>query len=217
MIEEKILGITVRKEFFAYYFDNNCYVEIHEKATDNAANFGATSNLRTVKRYYPRGDSTSPSAGKVHTVTNPDGTLETYAYEYGNYLVNVDPAANSFSPDANGGALRTTVVYGTVANPGGIAGKTTKAVTIHNDIGKEAYSENYVYTGSGYERMSWTSRTFDEIGRKTSELKSNGELHESTWSCCNLLSETLPDGTHYTYVYDALKRLVSKDKKQTSC
>lgn len=47
--ETRILGITVRKAYHAYYFDEGAYVEVHEQCITPTAVFGDASNLRTEK------------------------------------------------------------------------------------------------------------------------------------------------------------------------
>ncbi len=212
-LEEKILGITTRKEFQAFYFDeNNAYVEIHEVAIRQDAQYGDADNLRTETRYYPRGTSDSPSAGRVKSVLYPNKTTSTCTYEYGNWNVNATPANSTFTPSANGAATRMTVTYGTEEHPEGVAFKTTRGTTIHNNVGKVACKETYVYTGEGYERFNWTVALYDNLQRTASVMKSNNEITDYTWNCCNLASKTMPDGTQYTYEYDALKRLIKETK-----
>ena len=209
--ETKILGITTSKTYHAYYFDGNEYVEVEERCTEPGAAYGAASNLRTEWRYYPKGNCTSPSAGRMHTVKYPNGTQDTYTYEYGTWTPNADPAQSVFTP-GTGVAVRVTVTHGTTANPAGIANKTTQDITVYDTRGCKAYTAQTVYTGSGYEQFAWVSNTYDQQRRELSERKSNNELTEYTWNCCAKASEMLPDGTQYTYIYDDLKRLISKTK-----
>lgn len=89
--ETKILGITTAKTYYAYYFDENEYVEIEERCTNALADYGDVNNLRTERRYYPKGDCSSPSAGRIHTIKYPNGTMDTYTYEYGTWT----PASSS--------------------------------------------------------------------------------------------------------------------------
>ena len=213
--ETKVLGITTAKTYYAYYYDGNDYVEVEEQCVSGNAAYGASGNLRTERRYYAKGNASSAGAGRLHTIKYPDGRQDTYTYEYGTWSVNANPAQSTFTSSANGTAVRMTVTHGTTSSPNGIAGKTFRDVTIYDDRGCEAFNATELYTGSGYTRVNWTANTFDGQRRKIAELKSNGELTETTWNCCNKASETLPDGTQYTYVYDAMKRLVSKTKVGT--
>ena len=210
-IEEKILGITVRKEFNAYYFASNQYYEINQQGTTQDAAWNDAANLKTEKRYYAKGDSSSPSAGRLYRITYPNDTTETYTYAYGNWNAGSSLGAGTFTA-GTGTAVKMTVTYGTTASPNGVANKTGQQVTIFDGIGNIVMKEKYVYTGSGYERFGWTAASYDAWMRPLAIKTSNNELTEYTWNCCMKTSETLPDGTQYTYAYDALKRLISKTK-----
>lgn len=207
--ETRILGITTSKTYYAYYFDGNEYVEIEERCVNGNAEYGDATNLRTERRYYPKGNCSSPSAGRIHTIKYPNGTMDTYTYEYGTWTPNSDPAQSIFTP-GSGIAVRVKITHGTVDSPAGVANKTLQNSTIYDSRGCRVYLTQAVYTANGYETFAWTANTFDGQRRQLSEQKSNNELTEYTWNCCNKASETLPDGTQYTYVYDSLKRLISK-------
>lgn len=209
--ETKILGITTSKTYHTYYFDGNEYVEIEERCVNGNAEYGDATNLRTERRYYPKGDCSSPSAGRIHTIKYPNGTMDTYTYEYGTWTPNSDPAQSIFTA-GSGIAVRVKITHGTVDSPAGIANKTLQDSTIYDSRGCRVYLTQAVYTANGYETFAWIANTFDELRRRISERKSNNELTEYTWNCCHKTSETLPDGTQYTYVYDDLKRLISKTK-----
>lgn len=210
-ITEKILGIVTKKTFYAYYFDNNEFVEIEERCAAQDAVYGAAGNLRTEWRYYPKGEATSASAGRLKTVKHPNGTMDTYTYDYGALSSNADPLANTFSA-GSGNAVRVTVTSGTVESPSGIAGKTIRNTFVYGPRGNLDLEENYVYTGETYQRFSWMAYLYDEQNRQIEEYASNGTRASYTWNCCAKESETLADGTQYTYVYDATRRLVSKTK-----
>ena len=209
--ETRILGITTSKTYHAYYFDGNEYVEIEERCVNGNAEYGDATNLRTERRYYPKGDCSSPSAGRIHTIQYPNGTMDTYTYEYGTWTPNSDPAQSIFTA-GSGIAVRVKITRGTVDSPAGIVNKTLQDSTVYDSRGCRVYLTQAVYTADGYETFAWTANTFDELRRRISEHKSNNELTEYTWNCCHKTSETLPDGTQYTYVYDDLKRLISKTK-----
>lgn len=209
--ETRILGITTSKTYHAYYFDGNEYVEIEERCVNGNAEYGDATNLRTERRYYPKGNCSSPSAGRIHTIKYPNGTMDTYTYEYGTWTPNSDPAQSIFTP-GSGIAVRVKITHGTVDSPAGIANKTLQDSTVYDSRGCRVYLTQAVYTADGYETFAWTANTFDELRRRISERKSNNELTEYTWNCCDKASEILPDGTQYTYIYDDLKRLISKTK-----
>ncbi|WP_176014686.1 RHS repeat domain-containing protein [Victivallis sp. Marseille-Q1083] len=147
----------------------------------------------------------------MYRITYPNDTTETYTYAYGNWNAGSSLGAGTFTA-GTGTAVKMTVTYGTTANPNGVANKTGQQVTIFDGIGNVVMKEKYVYTGSGFERFGWTAASYDAWMRPLAIKTSNNELTEYTWNCCLKTSETLPDGTQYTYAYDALKRLISKTK-----
>jgi|GEM_PF-4684131 YD repeat-containing protein len=210
-VEVKIQGITVQKTYYAYYFDGNQYVDVMERCRNQGAAYGDSSSLRIECRYYAQGDCTSASAGRIQRITYPDNTIESYAYEYGTFQQNANPAQSSFTPGA-GSDIRMTIIHGTTTSPAGVAHKTIRFDHIINSFGNTVFQSKNVYTGSSYEQMSWHAFTFDELNRPLSQRTSNDELTEYTWNCCRKESETFPDGSQYTYAYDVLKRLVLKTK-----
>lgn len=214
MVETKIRGITTEKTYYAYYKDNGEYVEVTEKCSTLNAAYGDSSNLRTTKRYYAS-TANAASSGRLKTVTNPDDTMATYTYEYGTYIENSTPGQSTFTLGV-GAALRISVIHGTTANPNGIANKTTKKTTVHDVYGNEVMTKQYVYTGSTYELLTWTVKTYDQEHHLLNTYYSNGTEENNTWNCCNKESTTAVDGTQYTYTYDALKRMVSKTKVGTT-
>jgi len=137
--------------------------------------------------------------------------MTTFTYEYGTYTVNADPAQNTFAV-GSGSALRVSIVYGTATAPAGVAYHSGKAVYVYNSYGNLALAESYVYTGSDYVRLGWTANTYDGQHRRLGTQYANGKQYSAAWNCCALESETLEDGTQYTYTYDALKRLITKTK-----
>jgi YD repeat-containing protein len=201
--ETRILGVITSKTYHAYYTDNGCRVEVTERCARPNASYGDADNLRTVKRWYPAGDGSSASAGRLHTVLSEDGLLSTYEYERGSW------ASGDFVV-GSGNALRTTETRGTAEHPEGIAFRTLRLVTVLDAAGNRVYSERQVWTGEDYERVDRTERSFDGRNRLVRIEKSNGEITENTWNCCSKASETTSDGKTYLYEYDTQQRLVAK-------
>jgi YD repeat-containing protein len=206
-IETKILGNTVSKKYFVYKTVNGEVVEIEE---EGIAAFGNSANQRKTTVYYAN-SANDASKTRVKSISWPDGKLDSYTYEYGTYSANQDPASCSFSA-GSGDALRQTIVHGTVANSGGIAGKTTKETSVTDGRSNEAMTETYAYDGSGYSRIAWNVRTFDSEHHVLASYNSNGTYSTATWNCCSKDSETTADGTQYTFSYNLLKQMISKTK-----
>lgn len=212
-VTRKILDQAVDKTYYAYYENGNGdYVELEERCGDASAAYGAAGNLRTERIYNPESASAA-SSQRLKSATWPDGRHETYAYEYGVYTTNADPALCSFTPNATGDYIRATLTHGATNSPDGIANKTTREVTIEDRAGRTVMGETYAYAGgANYTRVAWTVSERDELGRTTAIHKSNGAHSEATWGCCGKEWEKDESGIEYSYTYDALQRLVQKVK-----
>lgn len=208
--ESRTLGITTEKSMYAYYFDNANYCEVEEHCVNPAAQWGYPANLKTVKRYYSS-DAGAAASGRLERITKPDGATETYTYEYGNWSQAANPGESAFTP-GSGAALRVAKTNGTASSPAGIALKTTRETIVYDVRGNAVQKETGIYTGTAYERVSWEVSTYNQRNQITAKYFSNNTYETYVWNCCSKESETLADGTQYTYAYDAMKRMVSKTK-----
>lgn len=218
-VTEKVLGVMVSKTYHVYGINaDGERFELEEKCVDPNADYGDPSNLRSVKTYYGNAAGVQ-LAGRLKSVQRPDGRLETYHYEYGHYIPDMDPADCLFDPDPAGRAFRTTVIHGTTNNPNGIAYKTTKETTVLDPAHNEVLTETYVYIGgSDYERIGWVVTEFDIFGNPVKIARSNGEIEEASWGagCCGKENETDAQGTEWAFIHDALGRMTEKIKIGTN-
>jgi RHS repeat-associated protein len=211
-IIREIAGTAVERTYCAYYENaSEEQVEIVERAATSTAAYGASGNLRTTRTYYAP-TASAASAGRPKSLQLPDGRLITYVYEAGTYTSNATPSLCSFTA-GTGDAFRTTTTVGTVSSPAGIANRTTRSTAVEDEYGNKVLEETYVYDGTGYERIDWTVRTFDERWRVTGEYFANGTSTASQWGCCQRSALTGVDGTEWSYAYDELARLVSTTKE----
>jgi len=209
-IEEKVAGSTIRKTTYS-----RTGVTVNGQpavAESETAYSSATASLTTITTRYHLSASDFLT-GRVASIQYPDGRLDTYSYEKGNYVTNADPSLNEFIPDANGLAQRNTVVHGTVASPDGVAFKTTKQTTIRDQFGNAVLEEVHAYTGSGYARVSWSVMDYDERGHLTQTRQSNGTIVTATWTGDLKTSDVDENGIETTYTYDALSRLETRTRK----
>lgn len=211
-VTESIAGTTVSRTYHVYSTNaSGESIHVVERAATPNAVYGAAGNLRTTTTYYaPTASSTV--AGRVKTEGHPDGRLDTYTYETGTYASNATPSLCSFT-SGTGDAFRTTVTHGTVASPAGVANRTTRDTTVQNGEGNEVLTETCVYSGTGYERISWAVKLYDDTWHITDTYRSDGTHAEAEWDCCGKSSETLVDGTEYSYTYDAAGRLETRTKE----
>lgn len=206
---EFIAGVEVGRTYSASYLDSTgMEVRVSQRCTTIGAAFNAAGNLTTVSVSYPS-NAGALLAGRTAWVRQPEGRLDTYGYEAGNFATNVYPAAGVFTPNATGAYRRTTVTHGLVGSPAGVANKTTQERSIADDRGLTLLSEQYVYTGTGYERIGWTAYSLDAQGRVVKTWRSNGALSESFWTCCNKWKDVDEVGNETLYYYDEIKRLTA--------
>ena len=206
-ITEEIQGIVVSKTYYIYIVDDVTQdrTEIVERAVNPSAGYGASGNERTVTVTYAYGENTAES-GKTKSIIYPDGRMDSYTYEYGSYTPGSGSTPGTFTP-GSGEYVRESVVHGTTGDPAGIANKTTKDIVINNPLGRQLLTETHVYTGSGYERISWSVQGYDDDGHVIEVNNSNGTRTESTWNCCGKDSDTDAQGIVRSYSYDDLNRV----------
>ncbi len=216
MVTESILGTMVARTYRAYRQGGNGELqEIVEKAATPAAAYGDTDNLRTVTTYYGT-NSVNCQIGRVASVAYPDGRLDTYTYQYGTYQPGAGEIPPAFTPNPSSNYWCETVVHGTVTSPEGVGGKTTKETRIFDPMSQEILSETWVCTGGpNYERVAWTSKTFDEWQHPVLVRNSKGEKSEASWggNCCGREWEIGADGTTFLYGYDLLGKLTTIIRK----
>ena len=70
-------------------------------------------------------------------------------------------------------------------------------------------------TGSGYERINWRVRDYDDIGRVIDTHYGDGTTHHVDWGFSGAKHKNMRDGIEYTYTYNALERMASKTKLGT--
>ncbi len=205
-VTETVLGVVTACSFHAYYLDaDGGRVEITERAASQSAGYGDPGNQRSEVTYYPSKTGDAGSA-RLKSVRGSDGLVTTYAYDLGSY----DPATG-FAPGA-GAMLRTAITHGTTAQPNGIAGKTTREITVENETGATIASETYVLGGSGFQRIAWSLNTLDLFGRVVRTDRSDGSFSTTNWACCHKESETDQTGVTTTFAYDALGREIGETR-----
>ncbi len=209
-----LVNNTITARIFHHYAYNkeNERVEISEQCAAPDCAFGDGGNLRTVTTYYAQ--SSEPESKKIKSQLSPDGRLTTYVYETGTFSPSADPARAEFFV-GEGTAVRLSTLYGTEEFPDGIAFQTVKEITITDSFGNEVMQETHVKTGSGFERLTWSYKSYNDQGRLIETLYSNNTRTESQWSCCGKQSSTDIYGITTSYRYDELKRLTGSVNEAT--
>jgi RHS repeat-associated protein len=217
-VTRKINGQTVAKTFHAYTTNAvKELTEIEEMCTDPTASYGAAGSLRKVTTYYGT-NVAGQMIGRLKSVQRPDGTMDTYTYEYGNYTVSTNASQCAFTADPDGLAWRQTITRGTINAPAGIANKTTREVEVWDEYGRAVMTEAYVYIGSGYDRVGWAVNTMDNLNHLTKTEKSDGTIFTQSWgsNCCGVESQKDASGIEQVFAYDLLNQRISETKKGTN-
>jgi len=209
LVIETTGGIETARTYYAYIRKpDGTRIEIRERATVQGCPYGHATNLRMETSYYPSSGQ-DPAAGKIRRRRSEDGRLTTYTYETGRFELARDPAECRFIP-GKGRARRTTVIHGTEEHPEGIAHQTLRETIVTDAMGREKLRATHVRTEDGFTRIHWQFHTHDRLGRVIETLHANGIRTESSWGCCGKASETDMAGIPTRFVYDDLKRLVSR-------
>jgi len=206
-IEETINNTIVSKTYYAYIINGASQYKtvITEKCLNGSASYGHPNNLRSIHKF-SESKRDDVSYGKILQITYSDNRFDMYQYERGTFSPNTIKADARFEAGA-GTDVREIVTHGTKENPNGIPGKMTRDVTIYNKQGQVLMYEIYIYNGSGFERIQWQVNELDEMGRLIKVNKSNGEIKELSWGCCQKESETTANGVTKSFFYDDLGRL----------
>ena len=216
-VTEEILGQTVSETYYVYTkASDGTRTTTVERSAAVGALYGDPQSLRTVTVTYPYSYGAVTSL-RTQSVTYPDGRMDNYTfpggYQYGTYTPNADPAQPGTFTAGAGTDERVSIIYGTTANPSGIANKSTAVRRVTNNVGELLLETRYVYDGSIMQQASWTVYTYDAYGHVTQESKSDGTLSQSAWGCCTETSEVDTSGVESFFTYDGLNRLSAKTKE----
>ena len=214
VVTEKIKGIVVSKTFHLFKTAaNGERTTITEQCATQDSSYGDPDNLRSISTTHPVGIK-GPEAGKEKSSLSSSKQLTSYFYERGTFEPSMEPGKSVFTP-GKGKAIKKTVVQGTEKHPKGIPSQTTKTTSITDWLGNEVMDETFVKTEEGYERIDWTFRTYNRVGRLLETLHSNQTRTENSWSCCGKASTTDLNGITTRQVQDSLKRVSAEINETT--
>ena len=213
-IQDQIQGVVVsNKTFTRWSAVNGVPITVNgqpvvlEEERDYAS--ASLSQATTTTRFAHT--ATSFLANRIADVEYPDGRKDTYTYEKGDYVPNIDPSLSQFTPNANGPAQRETVIHGTTASPIGIAFRTTKEIIVRDQRGNRVLQETHVYNGTDHERIGWNVMDYDDRSHLVMTRSHKGETSTAVWSGGRKTSEIDANGIETVYEYDPLNQI----KKQT--
>ena len=222
-IVETVGGVEVSRTWKVRIIDAGYPVEIVERATEQScAAFGDPKNPRTVKIFHPveRG---RPGSGRPKRITHPDGSLEVYEYEWGEFAYR-HPGTQFYSgyefvpgtyPENTD--VRTTLVRGTDDHWRGVPEKTVREITVADRTGNALGGRvdlcmlgggdmDYLFVSSERGKYDERGRLAEYYGRDGSERRV--EREES--GCCEIREETDEAGTTFSIATDAQGRVASR-------
>lgn len=212
--EEKIEGVSVQKRIVIRL--KNRIDELLYGVTESETVYSsATGGQTTVTTKYDslQSEEWMWLADRISSIMYPDGRLDTYRYEKGDFVPNVDPALSQFILNPNGAAERQTIYHSTAAAPAGTANKTSSEVAVTDDRGRSVLNETYVYTGTDYERVSWSAQFYDARGHNTETKGHDGTVTSAVWSGDAKTSEIDQHGVETAYTYNSRKQVKTSTKK----
>jgi len=219
--------VPVEKTLRAIHRDALGYIRVETvrlldpTVTDRFAAWSDPDNPHSLAIYMPENYG-KPCSKLPWLVVNPDGTATSYDYISGNYVPGADGTPGTFTQVQGGPHFRTIATHGTAesfgidsmgcsTNYAGIPLRTTRDVKIELRTGKrEVLRETQVCNAAGgYETVSWTTKTLDDLGHVVATRSSDGSRTSQEWLGDRLVASTGADGIRTVYAYDGLGRRVS--------
>lgn len=217
-ITESIQGTAVVRTEYTYDEDTSGKPTVLEQRCIKP--IAGTLQFLDTTTTYELGDGDWEPRGRVLLIEHPDGRREAYSYvDDGWYEPNGgQPGVFTTDPptDPTGwesGCTQTTITYGSVSNPDGIANKSTRELRVTDRAGRTLLEETYVFTGTTYDRIAWIAYVRDARGRITNVYYSNNTEEAKSWDCCGLDWATSRHGIKTYYTVDLLGRVTVQVKE----
>jgi len=195
--------------------------------------YSSNSSLATTTLAYRPDDPSTAFQGKLHSVTRPDGTKDSYAYYFGSW----NASSNTFTPGSGNDRL-TLVFHGQSASGSGtslvsswtvpsaswnidplylVANLSTVSETVVDTNGHIVLNAENIYTGSAIERISGTAILYNAnnlVGTEKDIIRSvnvaGGDVSVTYQYQAGLMTnKTDVDGTATQYGYDNYLRNTS--------
>jgi len=206
--------------------------------TDTIQSYSASGVSQTTVRAVFHNTSDPVYNGKLYSQVNPDGTKVSASYWKGLFLY-YDYLSSSnwnyayFSPSSTSGTWVSTYLTGTSTqqdpsavlyqNDGVTGGMAIDPVwmtpyrsyrrqTITDLNGNLAYDVNELFTGSGFQIISWRSKGYSWDGLLLTDQDSTGSLTTYSYYDGQLQYRVNPDGTQTEYYFDALLRVTAAEQ-----
>ena len=191
-------------------------VATRQDQSDSAGNY-----LTTVTRYYREDVADDFFRNQIHSVTQPDGTKQSCAYQRGTW------ASGSFTT-GSGSCTRAAVINGTTNSSGNatcsslngytvdtvylVSNRSTMDVTIRDAKGHVVHTETDVWDGNAWQQTAYVDYTYNICNQLTNRSARNGAQYDATYSGELKNSETDEAGVQTTYAYDYAGRVDTATK-----
>jgi len=189
----------------------------------------------TTKAYMPSQPSTyTVFEGQPYSTQHPDGTMESYA----TFPLDLNTSTHALEWNPVGAYLEQIVLHGVTPSVGsGVSGaasisslgdcvsdhtntvdtiwlipnQSTETIT-YRQAGSVYLQQDYVYTASGFQLVSWTESTYTPSWKLSSTTSSNGATTLSQYVNEFKTQDLGPTGVTTTYTPDALLRISSASR-----
>ena len=164
--------------------------------SDWSSNDTAAPKLLTYTKFYREDAESFLLRNQIHSVQNPDGTKQSFAYQSGDF----DETTFAFSATTSGGsAVRVAVVKGTI-HAAGSESPALNRFSLPGDAPSSAYTLDAIYLVSGKSTAEVMIRDASaRLRRQETYLRSDG-----AWTLL----------TSVNYTYDYAHRLIRKEVNQ---
>lgn len=205
--------------------------------TDTIQSYSSSGAAQTTVRTVFHNTSDPIYAGKLYSQVNPDGTKISASYWKGDFTSYFDSTnwnLSNFAPDSSSVTWVATYLSGTstqqdstavlFSNDGTTGGmaidpvwmtpyKSFRRQTVTDYYGNPQYDVNEVYTGSGFQIISWKQTGYTWNGLLGFTRDSTGSYMNESRIDGQVNYQTNPDGTQTQYFFDALMRVQRAEQK----
>ena len=151
--------------------------------------------LTTVRVYWPADCANRFAAGRLRTVTRPNGRMTAYDYDAGTWT---ETATEGLAGEDGTFTL--------------VPGKSTRTLTTYDAGGNAARIAREALIGEDWVPLTWEERTYSAAHQHLGSTFSNGKATDSRWICSGPLWEVDERGVATTNVYDTLKQRVASTR-----
>ncbi len=200
-VEEYDSGTLVGKTEYVHTPGNPNVTEAEQWTTASG------DPITTTYEWHHLSDSSYPFIIRIDKITEPDGRVTEFTYD-DDYPLSIGSFPNPHGSSGSGG-YHYHVAERKDTSGSRVSGKSTQSVWVTDAVGRPWFNQTSVWTGSGFQPIGWTARTYDAIGRVDEMWQSNGAHVETSYPDCCARVVVGADGVSTTTWRDALGRISS--------